>query len=146
MQKTIRLICLTIGVLLFCFMAWATISVSEPNYGSVFTSLVFPTFIILIFGPLYPTPQKMARWSQKSKMDLPTDDPAVAMPVLCFFLAANFFYIAWDRYDDPDAPLHRLEKLAYALSGHDGVIGFWAIAGVLLFVSGTVLLRRAKRK
>jgi hypothetical protein len=87
---------------------------------------LFSVLIILLLGPWWPSKDKINKW----KFDLPTDDPAVAIPLLAAALSVYSFFRSWQIFVTPQRNFYRLERLVLALFGPEGVALAWAAFGL----------------
>jgi len=106
----------------------------ESNLGA----FIFFSLFILILGPFWPSPENIDKWGRKSKLDLPTDKPVVAMYVAYFLGAFYCFYKVWDTYTNPTGELFRLERTAFRIAGVSGVIVFWLILAIACLCCGVM--------
>jgi len=115
------------------------------NFASDAGMLVFLSVFILLLGPFWPSQKNLDKWAEKSKLNLPTDKPEVALYVFNFLAALFSLAMAWHRYADPAADFWRMERLALRLSGHAGIVAMWLIIAFGFFVGGVVTYRKAAK-
>jgi len=95
-------------------------------------------------GPWWPNQENIERWTQKWKLELPTDNPQVARYVVNFLFAAYGFYKAWETYENPTKTLWRFERTAYTIAGINGVIAFWLFLAIACLAYGTAAYGKTK--
>ena len=84
----------------------------------------------MVLGPWWPSPENI----EKSKLNLPTDNPKVAFPLFAAGMGLFSFYFAWAAYSQPQHNFRRFERTIYMLVGVEGVVIFWVIVGIACFV------------
>jgi hypothetical protein len=87
---------------LLCAAAIASIWLSPQPISAM--DFVLPTLlvlIILVLGPWWPGQDKAHRW----KLNLPTDNPAIAAYLLSFYSGAVFFLLGLGRLLESGAHL-----------------------------------------
>jgi len=102
--------------------------------GNIYNSLsVIGLFvaIILLLGSWWPSPENIEKLAlnSKSKFNLSTDDPVIAVKVLGFIMGCVALYYAWSRYSNPSAEVGRRLQLIYAAFGNEGLIAISLLFG-----------------
>jgi hypothetical protein len=132
-------------VILVLFLAVIAFCFSGNNYVPLLVMLSVLVLFILVLGPLWPSPENLSRWAEKSNFRLPTDNPKVAIYVLNYLGGAFGLYKAWDTYTNPTQEFWRYEKTAYAIAGIKGVIIFWLLLAVACIVYAMVVHEKSKK-
>jgi hypothetical protein len=112
-------------------LAILVVTITSPGANILAEIVVMGFFvlIILLLGPWWPSADKAERW----KLDLPTDDPKVALPLFLAAVGAFSFFLAWDAHTQPNAHFRRLLGLVAQLFGADGVAIVFMVVGVICF-------------
>lgn len=135
-MRTFRILLQAIFGLLSALVVLVFLRAPNADYVSNLGMLAFFVLAILVLGPWWPSRENIEHWSRNSKLQLPTDDPQVAIYIANFLGAASCLYRAWERYINPATELWRFEKTAYALAGPYGVIAAWVFLALACFAYG----------
>ena len=125
----LRFSLLAIFALLFVLVATDMVHSTDP-YQSNLSALVLFAIIFAVLGPMWPSKEKL----EKLKLNLTTDNPRLAYPLLMAALSLGFFIFAADAWVAPSQSYTRLVAVAYSMFGNNGVVGFWVILGLLCLV------------
>lgn len=144
-MRAIRILLQAVFGILSALVIFVFLGAPNADYASNLGMLAFFVLIILVLGPWWPSREHIDHWREKWILQLPTDDPQVAIYIANFLGAAYGFYKAWDRYANPAAELWRLEKTAYALAGTKGVVAFWALLALACLAYGMDVYARTRK-
>ena len=124
------------GLVALAALFFAIKSPSATNVAFV----VFFILVILVLGPWWPSAEKAQKW----KLDLPTDDSKIALPLFAAAMGAFSFFQAWDAYTEPNQHFHRFEVFIARILGAEGVALVWLVVGLGCFMSAWRAFRRIK--
>lgn len=126
----LRRILQVIFSLLFVAVLAMLVKNPNPDYANNLPMLVLFVVIVVVLGPLWPSPEKQKNF----KFDLPTDNPKLAIPLFMGAMGLASFYFALDTWLSPSQSHIKYSKIVYSLFGNDGVVVFWVLAGVACLV------------
>lgn len=108
----------------------------SPTADLVTDAILIALFVLIILalGPWWPRLTNARYWAWISKINLPTDDPKIAAPLLQLALGMYALFHAW-THTQPNPKIHRYERLIAPFSSHEGIALAWAIIGVSCFVA-----------
>lgn len=144
-MRVLRILLQVAFGLLAVIVGASLLSAPKGSYGPLLVFLALIVLVILVLGPWWPNEENMARWSQKQKLDLPTDDPKVARRILSFLGVAVCLFMAWAHYTNPAAELWRIEKTIHAIAGTNGVVAFWVFLAFGGLASGVSASAKARK-
>lgn len=137
-MRVLRIVFQIVFGLLSALIIFVFLRAPNADYLSNLLMLAFFIFIILLLGPWWPNEESIERWTRGWKLQLPTDNPRVALYLVNFIGSAIGFYKAWETYENPTKALWRFEKTAHSIAGTHGVIAFWLLLAIACPVYGMV--------
>jgi hypothetical protein len=140
-----RLLQIAFGFVLFAVLS-AMVKSPKIDFVTDAVLIGFPVSIILVLGPLWPSPDKAGNWDWALKLNLPTDDPKIAAPLAGVALGIYSLFHAWEHTQPNPPQFHRFERLIGLFSSHEGIALVWVAIGVGCFVGAWQAFGRIQTK
>jgi len=120
---------------------------NEPDADFITDLSMLALFILIILtlGPWWPSQENIERWGENSKLNLPTDNPQVAICVINYLWSAFAFYKVWHTYTEPTKEFYKYERTVFAIAGTNGVIVFWLLLAFVALRYGMVAYRKVRK-